>query len=87
MYALLCVFAVQILVKSGSSSGKGAKKTTADVFGWPGGRWLIGIAGLVLLGVAVYQLIRGAKKKFLKDAKTGDIPRAQSSSASLASFS
>ncbi len=75
VYALLCVFAVQILAGSGSSSGKGAKKTTADVFGWPGGRWLIGIAGVVLLGVAVYQFIRGAKKKFLKDAKTGEIPR------------
>jgi Phosphodiesterase/alkaline phosphatase D len=29
----------------------------------------------VLLGVAVYQFIRGAKKKFLDDAKTEEIPR------------
>jgi uncharacterized protein DUF1206 len=75
VYGLLCVFAVEILTGSGSSSGKGAKQTTADVFGWPGGRWLVGIAGLVLLGVAAYQFIRGVKKKFLKDAKTEEIPR------------
>jgi Domain of Unknown Function (DUF1206) len=76
VYALLCAVAVQILVGSGSSSGKGAKQTARDVFGWPGGRWLVGIAGLVLLGVAVYQFIRGVKKKFLDDAKTEEIPRA-----------
>jgi hypothetical protein len=76
VYALMCAVAVQILLDSGGSSGKGgAKQTASDVFGWPAGRWLIGIAGLVLLGVAVYQFIRGAKKKFLDDAKTGEIPR------------
>lgn len=75
VYGLMCVLAVEILTGSGSSSGKGAKQTTADVFGWPGGRWLVGIAGLVLLGVAAYQFIRGVKKKFLKDAKTEEIPR------------
>lgn len=76
-YALMCAVAVQILVGSGGSSGKGgAKQTAKDVFGWPGGRWIVGIAGFVLLGVAVYQFIRGAKKKFLDDAKTAEIPRA-----------
>jgi hypothetical protein len=75
VYALMCAVAVQILV--GSSSGKGgAKQTARDVFGWPGGRWLVGIAGVVLLCVAVYQFIRGVKKKFLDDAKTAEIPRA-----------
>jgi Domain of Unknown Function (DUF1206) len=75
VYALMCAVAVQILVSGGSSGTGGAKQTASDVFGWPGGRWLVGIAGLVLLGVAVYQFIRGAKKKFLDDAKTGEIPR------------
>jgi hypothetical protein len=76
VYALMCAIAVQILVGSGGSSGKGgAKKTASDVFGWPGGRYIVGIAGLVLLGVAIYQFIRGMKKKFLDDAKTGEIPR------------
>jgi hypothetical protein len=75
-YGLLCGVAVEILVGSGSSSGKGAKQTASDVFGWPGGRWLVGIAGVVMLVVAVFQFIRGVKKKFLDDAKTEQIPPA-----------
>jgi hypothetical protein len=76
VYALICAVAVQILVGSGGSSSKSTKQTASDVFGWPAGRWLIGIAGLVMLGVAVYQFIRGVKKKFLDDAKTEEIPNA-----------
>jgi hypothetical protein len=69
VYAGLCVVAVQILTGPGTS-GKGAKQTAGDVFSWPGGRWLVGIAGVVMAGVACYQLIRGLRKKFLDDSKT-----------------
>lgn len=74
VYAGLCVVAVQILTGPGTS-GKGAKKTAGDVFSWPGGRWLVGIAGVVLAGVACYQLIRGIRKKFLDDSKTDQMSR------------
>ena len=63
VYALICAVAVQILVGSGGSSSKSTKQTASDVFGWPGGRWLIGIAGLVMLGVALYQFIRGCEEE------------------------
>ncbi|HST19128.1 MAG TPA: DUF1206 domain-containing protein [Gaiellaceae bacterium] len=75
VYALLCVFAVQILMGPGTSHGN-TKKTARDVFAWPAGRWLVGIAGVVLVGVAIYQFIRGVRQKFLKDSKTEQIPRA-----------
>jgi hypothetical protein len=68
-YAVICAVAVQLVIGSGGSSG-GAKKTTSDVFGWPAGRWLVGLAGLVLLGVGVYQFIRGVRRKFLDDSNT-----------------
>ena len=74
VYALMCAIAVQILTGPGTSGGS-AKKTTSDVFGWPAGRWLVGVAGLVLAGVAIYQLIRGVRQKFLDDSKTEEIPR------------
>jgi fumarate reductase subunit D len=71
VYAGLCVIAVEILLGSGSSGGSGnAHKTTAGVFGWPGGAWLVGIAGAVLIGVGLYQGYRGLSKDFLKDSKT-----------------
>jgi hypothetical protein len=74
VYALMCAIAVQILAGPGTSGGS-AKKTTSDVFGWPGGRWLVGVAGLVFGGVAVYQFIRGVRQKFLNDSNTEEIPR------------
>ena len=74
VYALLCVIAIQILMGPGTSGGN-AKKTASDVFGWPAGRWLVGVAGLVLGAVAVYQFIRGVGRKFLDDSKTEQMPR------------
>ena len=69
VYSVLCAVAVQILTGPGTSGG-GAKKTAGDVFSWPAGRWLVGLAGVVLAGVAIYQFIRGVRHKFLDDSKT-----------------
>src|SRR5580765_6804702 len=74
VYALMCVVAVQILTGPGTSGGS-AKKTASDVFSWPAGRWLVGAAGVVLAGVAIYQFIRGVRQKFLDDSKTEQMPR------------
>jgi len=68
-YALIFVLALEILLGSGASSGN-PKKPTAGVLGWPGGTWIVGIAGVILCGVALYQGYRGVSKDFLKDSKT-----------------
>jgi hypothetical protein len=75
VYAALCLLAVEILLgaRGGSSSGN-AKKTTAGVFDWPAGRWLVLLAGLVLIGVGLYQGYRGLTQKFLEDSKTEEMP-------------
>jgi hypothetical protein len=70
VYAGMAAVAVEILT-SGKSSGGSAKHTASGVFAWPAGRWLVGAAGLVLLGVALYQLRRGLAKKFLDDSSIG----------------
>jgi hypothetical protein len=71
VYAGLCAIAVEILLGSGSSGGSSStQKTTAGVFGWPAGTWLVGIAGAVLIGIGLYQGYRGLSKDFLKDSKT-----------------
>jgi hypothetical protein len=73
-YAALCVVAVGILVGSGSSSSsQKAKETTAGVLGWSGGPVLVAIAGLALIGVAIYQAYKGLSRNFLEDAKTGEM--------------
>jgi hypothetical protein len=73
VYAALCVVAVEIIVGANSSSGGGAKKDTSGVLGWPGGRWLIGIVGVALIGIGLYQGYRAITKQFLKDSKTGQM--------------
>lgn len=72
VYAGICAMAVEILLGSGTSSG-GAQKTTAGVFGWPAGTWLVAIAGVVLIGVGLYQGYRGISKDFLEDSKTEEM--------------
>lgn len=79
VYAGLCAIAIEILLGSGANSG-GAQKTTAGVFGWPAGTWLVAIAGAVLIGVGLFQGYRGASKDFLEDSKTEEMsPRTRRS--------
>lgn len=73
VYAILCAVAVAIIVGSGASSSGNAQKTTAGVLGWPAGRWLVGAAGLVLIGIGLYQGYRGLSNEFLDDSKTEEM--------------
>jgi len=68
-YAMLCVTAVTILIGSGGGSGS-PDKATGGVLGWPGGQFLVAIAGLVMIGVGLEQGYKGIKKKFLEKSKT-----------------
>ena len=69
-YGLLCVTAVQILLGSGGGGGQSQDKATGGVLDWPGGQVLVIIAGLILVGVAVDQGLKGFKKKFLEKSHT-----------------
>ena len=72
-YGAMCVLAIEILSGAGGGSSSNPKHATAGVFGWPGGTWIVGIAGAVLIGVALYQGRRGLSRSFLDDAKTGEM--------------
>ncbi|MGY1743428.1 MULTISPECIES: DUF1206 domain-containing protein [unclassified Blastococcus] len=66
VYVALAVLAIRYATGSGGSSSQQQQQTTAGVFGWPGGRWWVGLAGLVLVGVGVYHVYKGVSRKFLK---------------------
>ena len=72
-YGVLCFLAVEILLGAGGGSGGNVKKSTAGVLGWPAGTWIVGIAGVVLIGVALYQGYRGITKKFLDESKVEEM--------------
>ncbi|MET0687489.1 MAG: DUF1206 domain-containing protein [Solirubrobacteraceae bacterium] len=70
-YGILFVTALGILFGSGGGGGGGGpQSTTGGVLDWPAGQVLVIIAGLVLLGVAVDQGIKGFKRKFLEKSHT-----------------
>jgi hypothetical protein len=72
-YAIMCAVAVKILTGSGGGTSGHTSKATAGVFGWPGGTWIVGFAGALFVGVALFQGYRGLTQDFLKDAKTGEM--------------
>jgi hypothetical protein len=72
IYVALAVLAIRFATGSGQSSSQQQQETTAGVFGWPGGQWLVGAAGLVLIGSGAYHVYKGLSKRFLKEIDTSD---------------
>jgi hypothetical protein len=74
VYAALCFTAMKILFDGHASSGaSNPKHATAGVLGWPGGPVLVAIAGLILIGVALYQGYEGVARKFCEEARTEEM--------------
>ena len=69
-YGAICAVAVEILLGPGTGTSGHPAKATAGVLGWPGGPWLVSLAGALFIGIALYQVYRGLAQDFLKDAKT-----------------
>jgi MFS family permease len=66
IYFALASSSARILAGAGSqdSQTEKAHKTTGVVLSWPAGRWLVGIAALVVIGVGLWNLYRGISRKF-----------------------
>ena len=56
LYGAFTVAAVRILMESGDAGGGGQqqRKATASVLGWPGGRAIVVVAGLVVIGTGLW---------------------------------
>ena len=71
IYAGLTYSTIKILSGSAEQSqNQKAHKTAATVLSWPAGKWIVGAAGLVLIGVGLWNGYRALEKKFLKNWKT-----------------
>jgi hypothetical protein len=75
-YAALSVTAVKIVSGASTSGSDNPKRTTGGVLDWPGGRVIVGVAGAILIGVALFQGYRGLSRKFLEDSKTEEMSHA-----------
>jgi hypothetical protein len=78
VYAALAVSAAMVALGSGSSSAQSQEQATTGVLAWPGGRVLVVAAGLVIVGVGVGGVIKGAKKSFTEEINTSSMaPRSR----------
>jgi hypothetical protein len=70
VYIALAVLAIRFATGGGQSSSQSQQETTAGVFSWPAGQWIVGAAGLVLIGVGAWHIRKGMNKHFLKQIDT-----------------
>jgi hypothetical protein len=76
IYAGLCYVAVKLLLGS-SSSGNSEQKATSTVLDWPAGRWLVGAAGIAIIGAGLYNAYRAVTAKFAEDLEHVQMSRAE----------
>jgi hypothetical protein len=76
VYGALTYSTARIVTGSGGGQSQNAKahQSTAVVLAWPGGRWIVTAAGLVLVAVALWNLYRGLARKFQNRWRGGLTP-------------
>ena len=68
-YGILFAAAVKILVGAGAS-GADPDDAAGGVLGWPGGPWIVGLVGLVVIGVGLQQGYKGITRSFMEGTDT-----------------
>jgi hypothetical protein len=73
VYLYLAYSGYQVLQGASSSSSDKQQKASEQLMGSTGGRWVIGLAGLVVAAVGVGLVVYGALKRFEKHLNTGQM--------------
>ena len=74
MYGAVAATAISVAVGGGSGSsggsggsGGGGQAWTARVLSWPGGQFLVGLVGVVIVGASLFLIYDGWQAKFTKE--------------------
>jgi hypothetical protein len=76
IYAVLGAGAASVALGTGSSSSQSQRQTTTGVLAWPAGQAIVVAAGLIVIGVGVASMVKGAKKSFTEEIDTSSMPTA-----------
>lgn len=69
---LVLGFSSMTFARGGSSSdGQKSASMTSKILEAPGGKIIIVVGGLVVIGVGIYGIVKGATRKFVKDLEAG----------------
>ena len=71
LYGWLAFLCAELVFDADEGSGQGNDETelTARILDWPLGRWIVGAAGLAVIGAGAFNLYRALSQKFRKDLK------------------
>ncbi len=73
VYAALAYSAASVARGAGSSSSQSQRQATAGVLDWPGGRVIVLVAGLLIIGVGLAHIAKALKQSFLDDLDTSSM--------------
>jgi hypothetical protein len=86
-YGFLCVLTVSTLIEGRTNgSGGSEQKTTAGVFDWTGGRYIVYAVGLAFVVAAGFNGWRAITCKFNKKLKTGEMSATEEAAATGVGF-
>jgi hypothetical protein len=71
VYLALGILAVGVATGSGGKSGQGQETLSAKLMALPFGRVLVAAVGAAVIAVAVAQIVKGVKRNFLEDLRSG----------------
>ncbi len=74
LYVYLGWVAIKVIQGANASMGDNSESKSAGLMQSTGGRWLVGLAGLVVLGVGIGIFVYGLRKKFTKHLNTQQMP-------------
>ena len=67
LYIFIGAYALKLVFQNGGGGGGNSREfVVSKILGYPGGEYAIGIAGLVVIGMGIYQIYRGVSGKFMK---------------------
>jgi hypothetical protein len=73
IYAALGAIAASVALGSGSSSSKSQQQTTTGVLAWPGGRVIVVVTGLIIIGVGAAGVVKGVRRSFSEEIDTSSM--------------
>jgi Domain of Unknown Function (DUF1206) len=73
VYAFFAVTTVSVLHGSGASQATTQQDATARVMHHSGGRWAVGLVGVVVVIVGLTLILEGLRRSFVKTLRTGDM--------------
>lgn len=73
VYAALGVSAARVALGSRSSSSGQQQEATSGLLTLPAGRVMVVVAGIIIIGVGVANVVKGVKKSFLKEIATSSL--------------